>query len=75
MKCFNLNNDINTFCKKEKCRYWIDKKECGNCTISLVRSREKLTLEEIGRIFNVTRMRVCQIEKIAIKKIKEKLKK
>ena len=28
------------------------------------------TLEDIGNIFKVTRMRICQIEKKAIKKIK-----
>ena len=32
-----------------------------------------MTLEEIGNIFKVTRMRICQIEKRAIEKIKEKL--
>jgi len=33
---------------------------------------EKFTLQDIGDIFKVTRMRICQIEKIAIKKLKDK---
>ena len=35
-------------------------------------STEKFTLQDIGDIFKVTRMRICQIEKIAIKKLKDK---
>ena len=33
---------------------------------------DKFTLQDIGDIFKVTRMRVCQIEKIAINKLKDK---
>tara|TARA_B100000674_G_C37968822_1_gene975930 strand:- start:3456 stop:3584 length:129 start_codon:yes stop_codon:yes gene_type:complete len=39
----------------------------------MAETSEKNTLESIGEIFKVTRMRVCQLEKLAIKKIKEKL--
>ena len=37
------------------------------------KSSEKITLQTIGDIFFVTRMRICQIEKVAIKKLKEKV--
>jgi DNA-directed RNA polymerase sigma subunit (sigma70/sigma32) len=33
----------------------------------------KITLQDIGDIFKVTRMRICQIEKNAIKKLKDRL--
>ena len=42
------------------------------CIIASNKS-EILTLQDIGSIFNVTRMRICQIEKIAINKIKDKI--
>jgi len=71
MKCFELNKNINSICKKEKCRYWINSKKNGNCCIATIsNNKDNLTLEEIGKLFNVTRMRICQIEKIAINKLK-----
>ena len=36
-------------------------------------NNKDLTLQEIGDIFNITRMRVCQIEKQAIQKIKKSI--
>ena len=33
----------------------------------------KITLQDIGDIFKVTRMRICQVEKIALKKLKDKI--
>jgi DNA-directed RNA polymerase sigma subunit (sigma70/sigma32) len=45
-------------------------KNSNNCCINY-KSDNKITLEEIGNIFDVTRMRICQIEKNAIKKIKK----
>lgn len=46
-----------------------------NCCINASKRDQKLTLENIGKIFGLTRMRICQIEKIAVSKLKEKLQK
>tara|TARA_R110001583_G_scaffold88575_10_gene229530 strand:- start:1956 stop:2177 length:222 start_codon:yes stop_codon:yes gene_type:complete len=61
-------------CEIKKCRYWIESNNsCNNCCINFISNKnEKITLEDIGKLFKVTRMRICQIEKIAIKKVKEK---
>jgi hypothetical protein len=64
-------------CVKSKCRYWIDCKKYNNCCIVAANEEnsvtgEKFTLQDIGDIFRVTRMRICQIEKIAVNKIKDK---
>ena len=72
MKCYIYNKKLNVKCEKNNCRYWIEKKDSNNCCLIASEENNKLTLEEIGSIFNVTRMRICQIEKKAIKKIKEK---
>lgn len=74
MKCFSHNKKNNLKCQIKNCRYWINNNDNQNCCIIMAESSEKNTLESIGEIFNVTRMRVCQLEKLAIKKIKEKLK-
>lgn len=77
MKCFNYNKKNNTACENKDCRYWINCKQSNNCCILLLKDREfneeKTTLQDIGDIFKVTRMRICQIEKNAIKKLKDKI--
>ena len=71
MKCYEYYTQCNKTCKKNKCRYWVDHKRSSNCIV--VKSKEKTsTLQEIGEIFGITRMRVCQIEKTILKKIKKR---
>jgi hypothetical protein len=78
MKCFEYNNECKTNCQKRACRYWIEQSKYQNCCLIASRDDarslggEKFTLQDIGDIFKVTRMRICQIEKIAIKKLKDK---
>ena len=71
MKCFNYHKQNKEECENNNCRYWINHKESENCTLLAIKQKKRsFTLQEIGDIFNITRMRVCQIEKNAIKKIK-----
>ena len=71
MKCFKHHKQNKVNCEIKKCKYWINDPSNKNCCLILAEKKEYLTLEEIGKIFNVTRMRICQIEKQAIKKIRE----
>jgi len=56
----------------------MENKKYHNCCLvasqndGLHTNEDKFTLQDIGDIFKVTRMRICQIEKIAIKKLKDK---
>lgn len=72
-KCFEQVANERKSCKNKSCRYWIDCDAYKNCCIVGAKSSDKLTLQNIGEIFNVTRMRICQIEKAAVKKLKEKV--
>lgn len=77
MKCFEYNNNNSKNCRKETCRYWINQKKYNNCCLIAADHEsndieEKFTLQDIGDIFKVTRMRICQIEKIAVRKLKDK---
>ena len=69
MKCFKYHEEKSKSCQKKDCRFWIDAKASQNCCINAAKKTDNTTLEEIGHIFKVTRMRICQIEKKAIKKI------
>ena len=73
MKCFKYHNQNNIQCKKINCRFWINCDKYNNCCLIGSQKKDNLTLQDVGKIFNVTRMRICQIEKNAIKKLKEKI--
>ena len=73
MKCYQHCRKNNRSCQKKSCRYWISYRSGKNCAIITAEKEEKLTLEDVGNIFDVTRMRICQVEKAAINKLKEKV--
>ena len=69
MKCYEVCEKTKLVCKKESCRHWIKLEDNLNCT--LLASREgPMTLQKIGDIFGITRMRICQIEKKVLDKIR-----
>ena len=69
--CYELHDMHNTPCKKSDCRHWIDLKSCNNCVLISAKNGPK-TLQEIGDMYGITRMRICQIEKNAIGKLLKK---
>ena len=69
--CFKEHSRHNKKCIKKVCRHWISCDRFQNCSI-LAANKGPLTLQEIGDIFGVTRMRICQIEKTVIKKLSNK---
>tara|TARA_Y100001936_G_C15822730_1_gene532544 strand:+ start:173 stop:463 length:291 start_codon:yes stop_codon:yes gene_type:complete len=66
--CFKEHKEANTPCRNTGCRYWIDCSSSNNCTM-IAADQGPMTLQEIGDIFGVTRMRICQIEKSVLKKL------
>ena len=66
--CFAEHRKHKIPCKKTDCRYWHDMKDCQNFTIISADNGPK-TLQEIGDVFGITRMRVCQIEKAILTKL------
>jgi len=68
MKCFEVHEQHCIKCTRSECRQWIDNEKSMNCTL-IAAKRGPMTLQEIGNIFGVTRMRICQLEKRIIKKV------
>jgi hypothetical protein len=68
--CFSNCKKNKSNCANEKCRAWFDCKKYNNCSI-LASEDGPMTLQNIGDLFKLTRMRICQIEKNAISKIRE----
>lgn len=68
--CFGETILNNQECADKKCIYWYENLENKNCIIN-ASNEKRHTLQEIGDIFNISRMRVCQIEKKSVKKLKK----
>ncbi len=68
--CFKIHESENKSCKNKQCRLWIDCKQHNNCTI-IAAKEGPMTLQEIGEIFGVTRMRICQLEKKIVLKLNQ----
>jgi len=71
LTCFALHEKERTACQKKECRHWhmFENKDCSNCVILAAR-KGPFTLQEVGDIFGLTRMRICQIEKGAKQTLK-----
>ena len=67
--CFAAHKRCNVQCDNKSCRLWLDLPRSLNCTI-IEAKRGPKTLQDVGEIFNITRMRVCQIEKKILLKLK-----
>ena len=72
MKCFKYYAKCDKKCQKNSCRYWIKSLNDQNCAINSAAKGPK-TLQDIGKIYGITRMRICQIEKNILRKIKKRV--
>jgi len=66
--CFAEHKKRNLNCQKQSCRNWMNCPQALNCAV-IGAEQGKWILKDIGKIFGVTRMRICQIEKEIIKKL------
>lgn len=67
--CFSLHEKHGVDCQRKSCSNWIDYSEGKNCVVIASKAGPK-TLQEIGKIYGLTRMRICQIEKNIYEKVK-----
>ena len=69
LKCYEAVEKFNSKCERKSCKNWVDFKEGKNCLL-ITTQAGPLTLNEIGKIYGLTRMRICQIEKNIYQKIR-----
>ena len=69
LTCFAAHKNCKKSCVNTQCRYWYNLESSNNCIINKVNENKDMTLQEIGELFNITRKRVCQIEKNSLKKL------
>ena len=70
--CFDAHSDSSIPCRKKECKNWISCEDSFNCVLIGAKEGPK-TLQEIGEIFDLTRMRICQIEKNILGKLRSSL--
>ena len=66
--CFAAHARYGVTCERQECRYWMLNPGTQNCAV-IASNSGSMTLEQVGEIFGLTRMRVCQIEKKIYKKM------
>lgn len=70
LTCYEAIDLDKSRCQNKSCRHWVNHK--SNCSIQLSKTK-KITFKEIGEMFDLTRMRICQIEKKTIDKIRSEI--
>ena len=68
--CYSAHAQFNVNCKRKRCKQWINNPEGNNCVL-ISAQKGPHTLQKIGQIYGLTRMRICQIEKGIFEKIKQ----
>lgn len=66
--CFSEQNKLNIDCQRKNCQHWIEYPTGHNCVMITAQDGPH-TLQTIAQIYNLTRMRICQIEKNTFEKI------
>jgi len=67
--CFSVQSKAKIDCQRQRCQHWIQNQESHNCVIIAAKEGAH-TLQKIGQIYGLTRMRICQIEKNIFEKIR-----
>ena len=68
--CYDKIRKTKQKCGQKDCRNFVQHEQSYNCTV-LAAEDGPMTLQQIGDIFGVSRMRICQIEKTILSKLRK----
>lgn len=68
--CFAEHAKNMVDCQRKRCPHWIDYAAGHNCVMIAAQDGQH-TLQTIGQIYGLTRMRICQVEKAILDRIKQ----
>ena len=69
-KCYMIIRSTSIACPESCCRHFLNSEQDLNCAIIAARTGAK-TLQEIGDYYGISRMRICQIEKSILGKLRK----
>ena len=70
LSCVQTIKESQAPCKKNDCRYNLQTQKNLSCAL-IAAEKGPLTLQEIGDYYGISRMRVCQIERAILKKLRD----
>lgn len=62
------------FTLSEKDRHFVNEKKYNNCVMCLAGACGPMTQEEVGDYLGLSKMRISQLEKVALKKFNKRMK-
>lgn len=68
--CFAAHSKFGVDCQRQRCQNWISHPKGHNC-VMIAAQEGPHTLQQIGEIYELSRMRICQIEKSIFEKIRK----
>lgn len=71
--CARKCKELKTSCPVEECKMWIDYEEDLNCANISIAENGSMTLRQIAEREGVSFVRIQQIEKKALKRLKTKM--
>ena len=75
MKCLEECKRHKVSCPNQDCRHWIDFEGAYNCVLETVDNNGSMSLREVADRLGISFVRVQQIEKAALKKMRTNAKK
>ena len=63
----------NKGCLKSECKHWIDFEEDNNCSQISILKHGKMTLDQIAKRLKLSIVRISQIEKQALVKVRKRI--
>ena len=71
--CAKTCKSSSTACQEETCRHWIAFESEMNCSLISIEENGPMTLMQIGERLDLSFVRIAQIEKAAISKMKKRI--
>ena len=68
--CAKLCMESNTACPIEDCKHWISYEKERNCSLVSIYINGNMSLHQIGERLDLSFVRISQIEKKALKRLK-----
>lgn len=68
--CHREHVKHNVCCSKKTCKNWVEQAECKNCLV-VAATNGFSTLHKLEEVYGLNRVKICQVERLVLDKIKQ----